>query len=72
VLLLPAMPDPFDTAELATAVGCNRRLAQQMAYCLRAMACWSPTVAAAAPFSTAQPSPRDPCPSTEAITQQRP
>jgi hypothetical protein len=35
--LLPDLPDPFDTAELAAAAGCNRRLAQQMTYCLRAM-----------------------------------
>ena len=35
--LLPVVPDPFDTAELAAAAGCPRRLAQQMTYCLRAM-----------------------------------
>jgi hypothetical protein len=35
--LLPPMPGRFDTAELAVAVCCNRRLAQQMTYCLRAM-----------------------------------
>ena len=35
--LLPDLPDPFDTAELAAAGGCHRRLAQQMTYCLRAM-----------------------------------
>jgi hypothetical protein len=35
--LLPQLPDPFDTAELAEAGGCDRRLAQQMTYCLRAM-----------------------------------
>jgi hypothetical protein len=35
--LLPLVPDPFDTAELAEAAGCTRRLAQQMTYCLRAM-----------------------------------
>jgi hypothetical protein len=35
--LLPVLPDPFSTAELATAVGCERRLAQQMTYCLRAL-----------------------------------
>ena len=28
---------PFDTADLAEAAGCPRRLAQQMTYCLRAM-----------------------------------
>lgn len=34
--LLPAsLPDPFTTADLATAASCPRRLAQQMAYCLR-------------------------------------
>jgi hypothetical protein len=35
--LLPMLPDPFDTAELAAAGGWDRRLAQQMTYCLRAM-----------------------------------
>jgi hypothetical protein len=35
--LLPSLPDPFDTAELADAASCTRRLAQQMTYCLRAM-----------------------------------
>ncbi len=35
--LLPTLPDPFDTAELAAAGGWNRRLAQQMTYCLSAM-----------------------------------
>lgn len=35
--LLPLVPDPFDTAELAEAASCTRRLAQQMTYCLRAM-----------------------------------
>jgi hypothetical protein len=33
--LLPSLPDLFDTAELAAAGGWNRRLAQQMTYCLR-------------------------------------
>jgi hypothetical protein len=33
--LLPPLPDLFDTAELAAAGGWNRRLAQQMTYCLR-------------------------------------
>jgi hypothetical protein len=34
--LLPArLPDPFTTADLATATGRPRRIAQQMAYCLR-------------------------------------
>jgi hypothetical protein len=36
-LLPPGLPDRFDTAELAEAAGISRRLAQQMAYCLRAM-----------------------------------
>jgi hypothetical protein len=40
--LLPAMPSHFDTAELAAAVGCERRLAQQMDYCLRAMGVLEP------------------------------
>jgi hypothetical protein len=35
--LLPELPDVFDTAELAAAAGVDRRLAQQIAYCLRAM-----------------------------------
>ena len=36
--LLPCdLPDEFDTAELARAGGFDRRLAQQMAYCLRAL-----------------------------------
>ena len=35
--LLPVVRDPFGTAELAAAAGCNRRLAQQMTYCLRAL-----------------------------------
>ncbi len=35
--LLPELPQPFDTAELAAAGGVTRRLAQQMTYCLRAM-----------------------------------
>jgi hypothetical protein len=35
--LLPPVPDVFDTAELAAAERCTRRLAQQMTYCLRAM-----------------------------------
>jgi hypothetical protein len=35
--LLPELPDRFDTADLADAAACTRRLAQQMTYCLRAM-----------------------------------
>src|SRR5712692_9607628 len=35
--LLPPVPELFDTAELAQAAGIERRLAQQMTYCLRAM-----------------------------------
>jgi hypothetical protein len=35
--LLPPVPEAFDTAELAAAQRCTRRLAQQMTYCLRAM-----------------------------------
>ena len=35
--LLPrGLPEHFDTAELAVAAACDRRLAQQMTYCLRA------------------------------------
>jgi hypothetical protein len=36
-LLPPGLPELFDTAELAEAAGIERRLAQQMAYCLRAI-----------------------------------
>jgi hypothetical protein len=41
--LLPPVPDVFDTAELAAAGGCSRRLAQQTAYCLRAMGALEPS-----------------------------
>jgi len=34
-LLPPALPEPFTTQDLAGTLGVNRRLAQQMAYCLR-------------------------------------
>ncbi len=41
--LLPSgLPERFDTAELAAAAGIDRRLAQQMTYCLRAMAVVEP------------------------------
>jgi hypothetical protein len=36
-LLPPGRPELFDTAQLAEAAAIERRLAQQMAYCLRAM-----------------------------------
>ena len=36
-LLPPGLPELFDTAELAEAAALERRLAQQMTYCLRAM-----------------------------------
>jgi hypothetical protein len=36
-LLPPGLPEHFDTAELAEAAAVDRRLAQQMTYCLRAM-----------------------------------
>jgi hypothetical protein len=36
-LLPQALPELFDTAQLAQAAGIERRLAQQMTYCLRAM-----------------------------------
>ena len=36
-LLPPRLPELFDTAQLAEAAAIERRLAQQMAYCLRAM-----------------------------------
>ena len=35
--LLPLLPDVFDTADLAEAACCSRRLAQQTVYCLRAL-----------------------------------
>jgi hypothetical protein len=41
--LLPvALPAQFDTAELAQTAGIDRRLAQQMAYCLKAMGVCEP------------------------------
>jgi hypothetical protein len=43
VALLPRLPEVFDTADLATAAGCPRRLAQQMAYCLRALGAFEQT-----------------------------
>jgi hypothetical protein len=36
-LLPPGLPELFDTAQLAEAAAIERRLAQQMAYCLRAI-----------------------------------
>jgi hypothetical protein len=36
-LLPPGLPELFDTAQLAEATAIERRLAQQMAYCLRTM-----------------------------------
>jgi hypothetical protein len=36
-LLPPGLPELFDTAQLAEAAAVERRLAQQMTYCLRAM-----------------------------------
>jgi hypothetical protein len=36
-LLPPGLPDPFTTADIAAAADVRRRLAQQMAYCLREM-----------------------------------
>jgi hypothetical protein len=41
-LLPPELPEPFDTAELAAAASINRRLAQQMTYCLRALGVLEP------------------------------
>ena len=35
--LLPELHATFDTADLASASGIDRRLAQRMAYCLRAL-----------------------------------
>lgn len=40
--LLPSLPELFDTGDLARAAGCTRRLAQQMAYCLRAAGVLTP------------------------------
>ncbi len=42
-LLPAALKDPFSTADLASAAGQTRRLAQQMAYCLREMGAITPT-----------------------------
>ncbi len=36
-LLPPGLPELFDTAQLAEAAAIERRLAQQMTYCLRAL-----------------------------------
>ena len=36
-LLPPSLPEAFDTAQLAEAAAIERRLAQQMTYCLRAL-----------------------------------
>lgn len=41
-LLPAALPTPFTTADLAAALGRPRRLAQQMAYCLRKMGVLAP------------------------------
>ncbi len=41
-LLPPDLPECFDTAELAERAGMQRRLAQQMTYCLRAMGVLEP------------------------------
>jgi hypothetical protein len=41
-LLPAALPAQFDTAELAQTAGIDRRLAQQMAYCLKAMGVCEP------------------------------
>jgi hypothetical protein len=41
--LLPSdLPEPFTTSDLAAAIGKRRRLAQQMAYCLREMGALAP------------------------------
>jgi hypothetical protein len=40
--LLPMLADTFDTAELAAGSGIDRRLAQRMAYCLRALGAIEP------------------------------
>jgi hypothetical protein len=40
--LLPALSDTFDTADLAAGSGIDRRLAQRMAYCLRALGVIAP------------------------------
>jgi hypothetical protein len=41
-LLPDGLPEAFDTAELAQAGGFDRRLAQQMTYCLRALGVLEP------------------------------
>jgi hypothetical protein len=40
--LLPSLEPEFDTAELAAASCIDRRLAQRMAYCLRALGVIAP------------------------------
>jgi len=42
-LLPPGLPELFDTAQLAEAAAIERRLAQQMVYCLRALGVLHPT-----------------------------
>jgi hypothetical protein len=42
-LLPPSLPELFDTAQLAGAAAIERRLAQQMTYCLRALGILHPT-----------------------------
>jgi len=42
-LLPPGLPELFDTAQLAEAAAIERRLAQRMTYCLRAMGVLDPT-----------------------------
>jgi len=41
-LVPPGIPEPFTTADLAAAIDKRRRLAQQMAYCLREMGAIEP------------------------------
>jgi hypothetical protein len=50
-LLPQALPELFDTAQLAQAAGIERRLAQQMTYCLRAMGVLDTPASGAAPSS---------------------
>jgi hypothetical protein len=59
-LLPPGLPELFDTAQLAEAAAIERRLAQQMTYCLRALGVLQRQANAATPSSTANRQTRSP------------
>lgn len=64
--LVPRVPEPFDTADLAAAAGCPRRLAQQMAYCLRALGELEPSGKRGGAVLYVRRAPRRPQPSARA------